>query len=283
VIAIVGPTASGKSAWAVRLARQFNGVVISADSRQVYERLDVATAKITKPEMQGIPHFMLDVVRPMESFDAATYQQLVYRLLKKLRNKKLPIITGGTGLYVQAVTDGYVFPNIKPDKKLRASSDKQPLSKLVQRLKKLDPNIEIDFHNSRRVIRALEIRLQRGSRPAKKDPGFDTLKIGIKLSPREQTNRIEQRIHKMDFKKLRAETARLMRAGFDFESNPLTALYYRPAKDWLEKKITKKELIEKLIRTDRQYAKRQMTWFKKDSQIHWVNNLAAAKSLVRHF
>jgi len=294
VITIVGPTASGKSAWAVHLAREFNGVVISADSRQVYKGLDVATAKITKPEMAGVPHYLLDVVKPTEDFDVATYQRLVYTLLKKLRDKKLPIIVGGTGLYVQAVTNGYIFSSTRPDRILRGRLEKQPLSKLVQWLKKLDPDIEIDFHNPRRVIRALEIRLQQGSRPAKQDPGFDTLKIGIKLSPAEQEKRIEQRIRKMDFKKLHAETEKLMRAGFapgprgpqarwDFESNPLTVLYYRFVKDWLEKKITKKELIEKLIRADRQYAKRQMTWFKKDPAIHWVTGYYQTEQLVARF
>ena len=301
VITIVGPTASGKSAWAVRLAKKFNGVIISADSRQVYQGLDIVTAKITRSEMQGIPHYLLDVVKPAENFDVATYQNLVYAILAKITEQNqttlnqggrsnstyrkivLPIIAGGTGLYVQAVTDGYIFPNVKPDKKLRASLEKQPLSKLVRRLKKLDPDIEIDFHNPRRVIRALEIAIQRGSRPAKKDPGFDTLKIGIKLSLAEQEKRIQQRIRRMDLQALAQETKKLIRQKFDFSSNPLTALYYRFVKDWLEKKITKKELIEKLIRADRQYAKRQMTWFKKDPHIHWVDSPAMAKSLVRHF
>ena len=312
VITIVGPTASGKSAWAVRLAKKFNGVIISADSRQVYQGLDIVTAKITRSEMQGIPHYLLDVVKPAENFDVATYQNLVYAILAKITEQNqttlnqggrsnstyrkivLPIIAGGTGLYVQAVTDGYVFPDVKPDKKLRAGLEKQPLPKLAQRLKKLDPEIQIDFRNPRRVIRALEIAIQRGSRPAKKDPGFDTLKIGIKLSLAEQEKRIQQRIKKIDFDKLAAETRKLMRAGFapgprgpqarwDFESNPLTALYYRFVRDFLEKKITKKELVAKLIRADRQYAKRQMTWFKKDPQIHWVDSPAMAKSLVRHF
>ncbi len=283
VIAIVGPTASGKSAWAVDLAKKYNGVIISADSRQVYKGLNVATAKITKTEMSGIPHYLLDVVKPTESFDVATYQKLVYELLKKLRNKKLPIIAGGTGLYVQAVTDGYVFPTTKPNLKLRAKLEKQPLSELVSKLKKLAPDLQIDFKNPRRVIRALEIYSQTESRPAKHETPFDTLKIGIKLSVAEQEKRIAKRIQQMDFDALIAETKKLIKAKFDFGSNPLTAFYYRLVKDWLEKKITKSELIEKMIRADRKYAKRQMTWFKKDPQIHWVENLTDADQLVRLF
>lgn len=281
VIAIVGPTASGKSAWAVKLAKDFDGVVISADSRQVYKGLNVATAKITKAEMAGVPHFLLDVVKPTEDFDVATYQALVYKLLKKI--KKMPIIAGGTGLYVQAVTDGYVFSSAKPDIKLRAKLAKQPVAKLVQQLKKLAPDTEVDWNNSRRVIRALEIALQQGSQPSKQDPGFDTLKIGIKLTPEVQEQRITKRIRGMDLDTLAAETKKLVRAKFDFNSNPLTALYYKFAKDWLENKITKTELTEKLIRADRQYAKRQMTWFKKDRNIHWVRNYSEAKRLVKKF
>jgi tRNA dimethylallyltransferase len=283
VIAIVGPTASGKSAWAVRLAKEFNGVVISADSRQVYKGLNIATAKITKSEMDGIPHYLLDVVKPTEDFDVSTYQNLVYILLKKIGSQKLPIVAGGTGLYVQAVTDGYVFSNAEPDLKLRAKLAQQPLERSVLQLKKLAPGLEIDFKNPRRVIRALEIVIQQGTQPAKQDPGFDTLKIGIKISPDEREKRITKRIKQMDFDGLAEETKKLIRAKFDFTSNPLTALYYRFAKEWLENKITKPELIEKIIRADNQYAKRQMTWFKKDRQIHWVTSYAELKKLAKKF
>ncbi len=283
VIAIVGPTASGKSAWAVSLAKKYRGVVISADSRQVYKGLDVATAKITKAEMSGIPHYLLDVVSPAESFDVATYQKLAYELIKKFRGKKLPIIAGGTGLYVQAVTDGYVFPSTKPNLKLRAKLEKQPLEKLVSQLRKLEPDIQIDFKNPRRVIRAIEIYSQADSRPTKQEVPFDTLKIGIKLSTAEQEKRIAKRIRQMDFNALVAETKKLIQKKFDFNSNPLTAFYYRLVRDWLEGRISKTELLEKMVRTDRQYAKRQMTWFKKDPQIHWVDSLAEAEKLVREF
>jgi len=305
VIAIVGPTASGKSAWAVKLAKKFNGVVISADSRQVYKGLDVATAKITETEMKNVPHFLLDVVKPTENFDVATYQRLVYQLLKQIdkhqlvargkplavrtggakQTKKniLPIIAGGTGLYVQAVLDGYVFSSAKPDLKLRAKLEAEPLEKLERQLKKLNPEVKIDFKNPRRVIRALEIALQQGSQPTKKHPKFDTLKIGIKLSSEEQEKRIVNRIRQMNFEKLADETKKLISQKFNFNSNPLTALYYRFAKDWVEKKITKSELIEKLIRADKQYAKRQMTWFKKDPAVHWVATYSEAQSLVDHY
>lgn len=281
VVAIVGPTASGKSALAVRLAKKFNGIVISADSRQIYKGLDVATAKITKAEMQNIPHYLLDIKKPTEDFDVATYQSLVYTLLKKNNYNKLPIIAGGTGLYVQSVTDGYVFSDAKPDQKLRTRLEKQPLSKLVAQLKKLRPNADIDFKNPRRVIRAIEIAIQQGDKPNKTAPDFVTLKVGIKLSTDEQKNRIETRIKKMDFKKLADETKKLIKQEIDFNSNPLTTWYYQYARDWLDQKLTKTELIEKLARADWQYSRRQMTWFKKDPQIHWVESVAEAEKLVK--
>lgn len=283
VIAIVGPTASGKSAWAVKLAKKFNGAVISADSRQVYKGLDVATAKITKIEREGAPHYMLDVVKPTEDFDVSAYQSQVYALLNKLKGKKLPIIAGGTGLYVRAVTDGYVFSSAKPDPKLRAQLEKQPIEKLAEQLKRLSPDAVADLNNPRRVIRALEIALQQGSRPAKQEPGFETLKIGIKLSNDEQAKRIEKRIKQMNLDALVGETKRLIKQNFNFSSNPLTALYYKFAKDWIEKKISQAELIEKLIKADRQYAKRQTTWFKKDHTVVWVEKYTAAEKLVKGF
>ncbi len=283
VIAVVGPTASGKSAWAVSLAKCFGGFVISADSRQVYKGLDIATTKITKAEMSGIPHYLLDVVSPTESFDVATYQKLAYELIKKFGGKKLPIIAGGTGLYVQAVTDGYVFPTAKPNWKLREKLEKQPLEKLVSQLKKLEPDIQIDFKNPRRVIRALEIYSQPNVHPTKHKTPFDTLKIGIKLSTAEQEKRIAKRIQQMDFNALTKETKRLIQKKFYFDSNPLTAFYYCLVKDWLEEKINKTELLEKMVRADRQYAKRQMTWFRKDPAIHWVDSLEEAKKLIKEF
>lgn len=283
IVAIVGPTASGKSGWAVRLAKRFNGMVISADSRQIYKGLNSATAKITKPEMQGVSHYMLDIRKPTEDFDVATYQQMVYTLLKKNNYKKLPIIAGGTGLYVQAVTDGYVFSDAKPDQKLRDKLASQPLPTLVTKLKKLAPETQIDFNNPRRVIRALEIALQQGGRPTKQPPEFETLKIGIKLSPEQQRKNIERRIKKMDFEKLAQETKKLIKQKIDFSSNPLTALYYKFVRDWLDNKLTKPELIEKLARADWQYSRRQMTWFTKDPQIHWVGSFSEAEKLVRNW
>ena len=285
LVAIVGATASGKSAWAVKLAKKFNGVIISADSRQGYKGLDVATAKVTKAEMDGVPHYLLSVVKPDEEFNVAIYQKMVEKILDRLRRShrpKVPFLVGGTGLYVAAITEGYQLPTVSPDAKLRARLAKQPLTKLIEQLRRLDPDTAVDINNPRRVIRAIEI-LQAGGRPAKTKPSFEVLKIGIQL-PREKIyHNIGHRVRTLDWDALTRETRRLMRAGFDFNSNPLTAIYYRPVKDFIEGRLDRDQTIAKLIRGDKNYAKRQLTWFNKDKTIHWVTTLTEAERLVKSF
>ncbi|OGB73443.1 tRNA (adenosine(37)-N6)-dimethylallyltransferase MiaA [candidate division Kazan bacterium RIFCSPHIGHO2_01_FULL_44_14] len=290
LVAIVGPTASGKSAWGVKLAKQFNGVIISADSRQIYKGCNIATAKITPAEMMGVPHYMLSAVRPNISFNVASYQKTVYRLLDKLRWRNrltrrtiVPFLVGGTGLYISAITDGYRLPNIPPNPKLRAQLELKSSEELVNQLHQLDPDSTTDKQNKRRVIRALEILLGGGSRPPKSQPDFEVLKIGIKLSRERIYKNIEQRIRQLDWNALVKETKKLIRARLDFSSNPLTAIYYRPVRDFIEGKTTQDQTITKLIQGDKNYAKRQLTWFKKDSQIHWVTTLNQAERLVRKF
>jgi len=290
LVAIVGPTASGKSSWAVQLSKKFNGVVISADSRQIYKGCDIATAKITPTEMMGIPHYMLSIVRPDTDFNVALYQKTVYHLLDKLRWRSrfrrrpiVPFLTGGTGLYVSAVVDGYQLPNIPPNPKLRSQLETQSLDGLVDRLRQLDPDSTTDIKNKRRVIRALEVWLGEGNRPSKTPPDFDVLKIGIKLPQDQIYKNIEQRIHRLDWNTLIKETKKLIRTKLDFSSNPLTATYYRPIRDFIEERATKDQTIAKLIQGDKNYAKRQLTWFKKDPQIHWVTTLHQAEQLVQKF
>ena len=305
LVAIVGPTASGKSAWAIRLAKKFNGIIISADSRQVYRDLDIATAKITKPEMAGVPHYLLSVVRPDEEFNVAIYQTKVRAILNRITKPNqhrsqntsasngrcqltyqektvVPFLVGGTGLYVAAITEGYQLPAVSPDPKLRARLETQPLITLVRQLRRLDPSTKVDVKNKRRVVRAIEI-LRGGGRPAKTLPDFDVLKIGIKM-PREKIYaNIERRIRHLDWDALIKETKKLMRAGLDFASNPLTAIYYQFVRDYITGRLTKDQTIAKLIRDDKNYAKRQLTWFNRDKHIHWVTTLTEAGRLVKDF
>ena len=167
LVVIVGPNASGKSDLAVKLAKKFNGEVVSADSRQVYKGMDIGTGKITKEEMQGIPHYLLDVASPKRRFSVAQYQKKAIEAIKKIQKKgKLPILCGGTGFYVQAVVDGLVFPKVKPDWKLRKKLEQKSAKGLYEYLKKLDPERAktIEKDNKRRLIRAIEIVLKTASR-----------------------------------------------------------------------------------------------------------------------
>jgi tRNA dimethylallyltransferase len=164
-IVVVGPTASGKSDLAVFLAKKYHGEVISADSRQIYKGMDIGTGKITKKEMAGVPHYLLDVAAPSRRFTAAQYKKLGQAAIKKIRHKnKIPIICGGTGFYIRALIDDLQIPTVKPNLKLRAQLEKRTTAELFTQLKKLDPRraAEIDCHNPRRLIRALEIVMTTG-------------------------------------------------------------------------------------------------------------------------
>src|SRR3989338_9750335 len=158
LIVILGPTSSGKTDLSIKLAKKFNGEVVSADSRQVYNGMDIGSGKITKKEMQGIPHYLLDVANPKRKFTVSQYQKLALFAIKKIQNKgKIPFLVGGSGLYIQSIVDGIIIPEVKPDWKLRKKLEKKNNKELYSMLFKIDPTRakSIDKNNSRRLIRAL--------------------------------------------------------------------------------------------------------------------------------
>ena len=168
IIVILGPTASGKSALAVKIAKKINGEIISADSRQVYKGLDIGTGKITRKEMGGVPHYCLDVVSPKKIFTVADFKKCAEKAIEKIFAKnKIPIIVGGTGLYIQAVVDNIVLPEVKPNWRLRKELEKKTTEEMFKMLKKLDPERakNIDAKNPRRLIRAIEITKEIGKMP----------------------------------------------------------------------------------------------------------------------
>lgn len=279
VVAIMGPTASGKSAWALKLAKQFNGVIISADSRQIYKGLDVATAKVGIKEREAIPHYMLDVVDPGQPFSVADYQKAVYRLLAEIRKQNakspipvLPIIVGGTGLYIEAVAEGLDL-SIAPDQVMRKGLEAMTLPHLVAELISLDPDTKVDLKNKVRVVRAIEIA-KSGRKPGKVKTNIEVLRIGIDIPTDELYTRINNRVKSFPFRKLLAEVS----------TYPEQLSLYGPAvRDYLNKKISKVDLLDKLAQMDRNYARKQMTWLRRDKKIVWLTSLKQAQEEVSKF
>ncbi|MDP2934474.1 MAG: tRNA (adenosine(37)-N6)-dimethylallyltransferase MiaA, partial [bacterium] len=222
LIVVLGPTASGKSELAVQLAKQYNGEIISADSRQIYKEMDIGTGKITSREMQGIPHCLLDIISPKKQFSVAEYKNLALVAIDKIYAKgKIPIICGGTGFYIRAIVDGLVIPEVEPDWKLRKELEKKTTADLFKELKKLDPKRakNIDAKNRRRLIRAIEIIKKTGkpvpalefSAQGGSTSDWDVLYIGIKKSPLEIKKSIDKRIDKMIKSGLEKEVKNLVK------------------------------------------------------------------------
>lgn len=273
IIVILGPTATGKSDLAVRLAREFNGEVVSADSRQVYKGLNIGTGKITKKEMGGIPHHLLDVANPKKVFSVTDYQRLASRAVAGIiKRGKVPIICGGTGLYISALVDGLIFPDVPPNENLRKKlSDKSP-EQLFALLSKIDPKRadNIDRHNPRRLIRAIEIAKANGRNvPLKANPPYKAIKIGLDMSDATLKEKVLVRIHARMKKGMVAESKRLREAGLSWKRMEALGLEYRLLAQLLQGKISKEEFVEKLAQEIWQYVRRQRTWFRKDKQIQW--------------
>ena len=273
ILVIVCPTATGKSDLAVRLAKKFKGEIISADSRQVYSGLDIGTGKITKKEMKGVPHYLLDVADPKKKFTVVQYVELAQKTIQEILDKKrLPIIVGGTGFYIQALVDGIILPEVPPDEKLRHRLGKKTASQLYAMLKKLDPKRakSIDPLNIRRIIRAIEIALYLGKVPQiKKVSRYSPLFIGLNLPPEELKKKIKIRLEKRIEAGMIKEAQKLRKAGLSWKRMNELGLEYRYLALYLTKALTKEEMIERLEREIWQYVRRQLTWFKADKRIAW--------------
>jgi len=289
LIVILGPTASGKSKLAVKLAKKFNGEVISADSRQIYKGMDIGTDKITKKEMKGVPHHLLDIVSPKRNFSSAQYQKLALKTIEKIIKKgKLPILCGGTGFYIQAIVDGLTFPRVPPNWNLRKKLEKKSPKELYQILKKLDPERakKIEKKNKRRLIRAIEIATKIGKVPPlrKKPLPYSLLILGIKVPFEKLKEKIRKRFFKWLKKGLIKEVKKLRENfGLSFKKIENFGMHYRQISFFLQNKINRKEMIENSIKEIQNYVKKQMVFFKREKRVHWIKNQKEAEEMVKKF
>ncbi|MDB5266196.1 MAG: miaA [Parcubacteria group bacterium] len=275
ILVIVGPTAVGKSGLGVKLAQKMNGEVISADSRQVYKGLDIGTGKITKKEMGGVPHHLLDIADPKKAFSASEFKTEGEKALKNIiERKKLPIIVGGTGFYIDALTGAATLPEVPPNKKLREKLEKLSADELFDRLRVKDPVRagSIDRHNKVRLVRALEIIEVLGKVPTLKKASspYEFIYIGLTIPQVELDAKILKRLNERIQGGMIEEAKRLHAEGLSYKRMNTLGLEYRYLALYLQKKLTRKEMIEKLFIEIRQYSRRQMTWFKK-KKIRWFD------------
>lgn len=276
VIAVVGPTASGKSALAVDIARLVGGEIISADSRQTYVGLNIGTGKVTKSEVRGVPHHMLDVANPKRKMSVVQYERLATRAICDiLKRGKVPIVCGGTGFYIDAVLTTASFPAVPPNSKLRKELEKLSVEKLFKKLQKLDPARakNIDSKNSRRLIRAIEIATTLGNVPKSASPKerYNTLYIGLTLPKEELAERIHTRLLARIRRGMVAEARKLHEQGLSWKRMESLGLEYRFLAQFLQNKISKEELVGDLEIAIRQYSKRQIVWFKRNANIKWFH------------
>lgn len=286
ILVIVGPTSSGKTSLSIELAKKFNGEVISADSRQVYKGMDLGTGKVTKKEMQGIKHYLLDVVSPNTQFNADKFVKLGEKAIKEILKKgKLPIICGGTGFWIDALLYG-LPESVAPDWKLRHKLEKLSAEELLNKLKKVWPEraVKIDPQNKRRLIRALEMALQ-GIKPElskSKISKYDILKLGVLRDKAELRQRIHNRLLLRVKQGMIQEVANLHKKGVSWRRLDDFGLEYRFISRYLRGVIkTKQEMLDLLETASIQYAKRQGTWFKRDKDINWVRNTKKGVQMVR--
>ncbi|OGH64394.1 MAG: tRNA (adenosine(37)-N6)-dimethylallyltransferase MiaA [Candidatus Magasanikbacteria bacterium RIFCSPHIGHO2_01_FULL_41_23] len=300
LIVILGPTASGKTSWGLELAKKYDGEIISADSRQVYQKMNIGTAKVQGEWrwnglrrtyfVEGIPHHLVDFLNPGKSFSAAEFRDKALKYSKIAhKNGRLPMVVGGTGLYISALVDNFVIPRVAAHGKLRQSLEEKTNEELLQVLEKLDPDaaLVIDRHNKRRLIRALEVCILSGQPfSGQKKKGvqlFDILQIGIATPQVVLNERINARVDQMITVGLVTEIANLIKQSYGWNLPSMNGIGYRQFKNYFEGKVSIEETIELLKRDTRHYARRQMTWFRRDPRIKWCTSIDETEKLIDIF
>ncbi len=283
VVVICGPTASGKTALSIELAKKINGEIISSDSMQIYKNMDIGTAKPSNDEMQGIKHYLLDFVEPNKRYSVADFKKDAEKAIEEILEKgKVPIIVGGTGLYVDSLIYGIEYQNIKFDEKYRKELEnrakKEGLESLYNEAKQIDPQAmeKISANDQKRILRVLEIYKATGK--TKTEQEIESRKNGVKYDykvfainmDREKLyERINKRVDIMIEQGLIQEVEDLLKMYEEFPT-AMQGLGYKEVVEYLQGEISKEEMIDKIKMETRRYAKRQITWFKKNKQTIWI-------------
>ena len=292
IICIAGPTASGKTALAVELAKELNGEVVSCDSMQVYKRMDIGTAKPTIEEMQGIPHHMIDVAEPDEDFSVSRYCRLAAPIVDDIVARgKTAIIAGGTGLYMDSLMRGNAFapfPSTGVREKLEAQADSEGMEAMLSRLSSIDPESAAKLHLSdrKRIIRALEVWLETGQTITEHNrqtqlipPKYNPLWLGLEFADRaELYRRIDARVDLMLEMGLISEIQNLLASGIPPKCTAMQAIGYKEFVSALHGEETIAQAAEEVKKSSRHYAKRQLTWFRRNPNLHWLKRQTGQKN-----
>ena len=302
IICIAGPTASGKTALAVELAKELHGEVVSCDSMQVYRRMNIGTAKPTPEEMQGIPHHMLDVAEPWEDFSVSRYCELATPIVEDILSRgKTAIIAGGTGLYMDSLIQGNAFapfPSTGVRERLEAQADAEGMEAMLSWLRSLDPDSAARLHLSdrKRILRALEVCLETGEtitahnrRTQALPPRFCPLWLGLDFADRgELYRRIDLRVEEMLRQGLLEEIRELLASGIPPKCTAMQAIGYKEFVEAVQGSLPVEQAVEEVKKSSRHYAKRQLTWFRRNKALHWLTRgpdspeiLEAARQILR--
>ncbi|MBI2356241.1 MAG: tRNA (adenosine(37)-N6)-dimethylallyltransferase MiaA [Candidatus Doudnabacteria bacterium] len=298
LVVILGPTASGKSSLAIKLAKKFNGEIISADSRQVYKGMNIGTGKVGKNQRRIVKHHLLDIISPKKQYTVTHFKHDIKIAIDRIMSRgKLPFLVGGTAFYIYAAIDGLKIPEVKPNPKLRRQLAKKSAPELFKMLKKLDPRRAktIDRHNPMRLIRAIEIVKVTGKpvpsrnpelacppKPwRRRDSGSPALLLG--LNPPNLKQRIAKNVDRRIKQGMLKEVKQMLSTGITSGRFKQIGLTYALVAQYLKNGDDKQELVKKIKTAEWQYAKRQMTWFKRDKRIRWTKNQKQAERRIRNY
>lgn len=290
LIVILGPTASGKTKLSIDLAKEFRGEIICADSRTVYRKLDIGTAKPTKKQQQQIPHHLIDIIEAGKTFTVAEFKKGADEKIEQIFSRgKIPFLTGGSGLYIDAVIYGLEIPGVAPNWKLRAKLEKLSLPDLFSQIAQKDPQFakQVDKNNKRRLIRALEVMEKTGQKFStlrrKNPPPYPILILGIDLPRKDLIKKIDSRIDERLKQGMIEEVKNLINDGVNPKWLDSLGLEYRYLSRYLMGKLSRQETIRQLKSASHQFARRQMTWFKRNKNIIWIKNKRQAEKQIKEF